>query len=197
VAVALTDTLAVPAPAGSPAGGGATTLSVAAAERTVQSEEAAVKVARRNAWAAPQLSLGLEGGDPTERYILPAAGVLVPIPLFNQNKGAAGTEAANLDRAKAKLAAARRQSAAAIAASTRARDAATLRVRRDQTLLASADRVARMSLTAFAEGAQALPAVLEAQRSARDALAQYIDDVATAQADAAAVQFFTSTADGA
>jgi hypothetical protein len=37
---------------------------------------------------------------------------------------------------------------------------------------------------------------MEAQRSARDALAQYIDDVAAAAADAAAVRFFTSTAAG-
>jgi cobalt-zinc-cadmium efflux system outer membrane protein len=202
VAIALTDTLAVPGLAGSvaappPAAGGATTLAVAAAERTVESEEAAVRVARRGAWAAPQVSLGLEGGDPVQPYLLPAAGVLVPIPLFNQNRGAAGVEAANLDRAKARLAAVRRESAAAIAASTRARDAAIARVRRDQTLLASATRVARLSLTAFAEGAEALPAVMEAERSARDALAQYIDDVTTAQADAAAVQLFTLTADGA
>jgi outer membrane protein, heavy metal efflux system len=196
VQIALTDTLAVPAAAPSPAGGGATTLSVAAAERTVQSEEAAFRVARRGAWAAPQLSLGLEGGDPTQPYILPAAGVLLPIPLFNQNKGAAGTEAANLDRARARLAQIRRESAAAIAASTRARDAALDRVRRDQALLASATRVAQLSLTAFAEGAETLPAVMESQRSARDALAQYIDDVTAAQADAAAVRFFTSAADG-
>jgi outer membrane protein, heavy metal efflux system len=198
VRIALTDTLAVPAPpAPAPADGGATTLSVAAAERTVQSEEAAVRVARRGAWAAPQLSLGLEGGDPLQPYVLPAAGVLVPIPLFNQNKGAAGVEAANLDRARARLAQTRRESAAAIAASTRARDVALERVRRDEALLASATRVAKLSLTAFAEGAEALPVVMEAERSARDALAQYIDDVTAAQADAAAVRFFTRTADGA
>jgi outer membrane protein TolC len=142
------------------------------------------------------VSLGLEGGDPLQPYVLPAAGVLVPIPLFNQNRGAAGLEAANLDRAKARLAAVRRESAAAIAASTRARDAAIARVRRDETLLASATRVARLSLTAFAEGAEALPAVMEAERSARDALAQYIDDVMAAEADAAAVRLFTVTADG-
>jgi cobalt-zinc-cadmium efflux system outer membrane protein len=195
VQVALADTLAVPAATGAPADIGAT-LSVAAAERSVESEEAAYRVARRGAWAAPSISLGLEGGDPTQPYVLPAAGVLVPIPLFNQNGGAKGLEAANLDRARAKLALARRQSAAEIAGAVRAQDAALERVRRDQTLLASATRVAAMSLTAFAEGAQGLSAVMEAQRSARDALAQYIDDVATANADAAAVRFFTSTATG-
>jgi outer membrane protein, heavy metal efflux system len=195
VAILLTDSLAVPAVT-APADSGAAPLSVAAAERSVQSEEAAYRVARRGAWAAPQLSLGLEGGDPTQPYLLPAAGILLPIPLFNQNSGAAGLEKANLDRARARLAETRRQSTGAIAGATRARDAALARVRRDETLLASATRVARLSLTAFAEGAEALPAVMEAQRSARDALAQYIDDVATAAADAAAVRFFTSTAAG-
>ena len=200
VVIALSDTLAVPAltPALTPAlappsDSGGTTLSVAAAQETVHSEEAAYKVASRGAWAAPQLSLGLEGGDPMQRFVLPAAGVLVPIPLFNQNRGAAGLEAANLDRARARLAETRRQSAAAIASATRTRDAAVGRVHRDEALLASATRVAQLSLTAFAEGAETLPAVMEAQRSARDALAQYIDDVATAAADAAAVRFFTST----
>jgi outer membrane protein, heavy metal efflux system len=192
VVIALSDTLAVPALT-PPAHSGAATLSVAAAQETVHSDEAAYKVASRGAWAAPQLSLGLEGGDPTQRFVLPAAGVLVPIPLFNQNRGAAGLEAANLDRARARLAETRRQSAAAIASAVRTRDAAVGRVRRDEALLASATRVAQLSLTAFAEGAETLPAVMEAQRSARDALAQYIDDVATAAADAAAVRFFTST----
>jgi outer membrane protein TolC len=192
VAIALTDTLAVPAgPA--PADTGAATLSVAAAERTVQSEEAAYRVARRGAWAAPQISLGVEWSDPTQQFPLPAAGLLLPIPLFNQNGGASALEAANLDRARARLAETRRQSRAAIAAAIRARDAALVRVRRDELLLASANRVAALSLTAFAEGAEALPAVMEAQRSARDALAHYIDDVAAAAADAAAVRFFTST----
>jgi outer membrane protein, heavy metal efflux system len=195
VAIVLTDTLAVPVAGGRGIAG--TTLPVAAAERTVQSEEASVRVARRGAWAAPSISLGIEANDPTERYLLPAAGVLVPIPLFNQNAGAAKTEQANLDRAKARLAQVRRESAAAIAASERARDAALQRVQRDQTLLASANRVAQLSLTAFDEGAEALPAVMEAERSARDAFAQFIDDVTAAQADDAAVRFFTSTADGA
>jgi cobalt-zinc-cadmium efflux system outer membrane protein len=196
VSIVLSDSLAVPKAPASASAGGATTLPVAAAERTVQSEEASYRMARRNAWAAPSISLGIEANDPTERYLLPAAGVLVPIPLFNQNGGAAKTEQANLERAKVRLAQIRRESAAAIAASERARDAALERVRRDQTLLASANRVAQLSLTAFAEGAEALPAVMEAERSARDAFAQFIDDVTTAQADDAAVRFFTSTADG-
>jgi outer membrane protein TolC len=37
-----------------------------------------------------------------------------------------------------------------------------------------------MSLTAYREGAASLPNVLEAQRNARDVLAQYIQDLANA-----------------
>jgi hypothetical protein len=51
---------------------------------------------------------------------------------------------------------------------------------RDQLLVGAANRVAAMSLTAYREGASPLPNVLEAQRSARDVLAQYVDDLAIA-----------------
>jgi hypothetical protein len=47
-------------------------------------------------------------------------------------------------------------------------------------LVESATRIAAMSLTAYREGAQGLPAVLEAQRNAREILSQYIDDLAEA-----------------
>jgi hypothetical protein len=50
-----------------------------------------------------------------------------------------------------------------------------------------------MSLQAYAEGAVALPNVLEAQRNAREALARYIDDVAAANNAAAAVRLLTAT----
>jgi outer membrane protein TolC len=53
-------------------------------------------------------------------------------------------------------------------------------VGRDRVLIASAARVVSMSLTAYREGAQSLPNVLEAQRTARDVLSQYIDDLANA-----------------
>ena len=45
-------------------------------------------------------------------------------------------------------------------------------------LVVRAQRVATRSLTAYREGASALPAVLEARRTAREVLGQYIDDVA-------------------
>jgi hypothetical protein len=59
--------------------------------------------------------------------------------------------------------------------------------------VASADRVAAMSLTAYAEGAIALPSVLEAQRQAREALGHLIDDLAAASTADAAVRLFTAS----
>jgi outer membrane protein, heavy metal efflux system len=168
------------------------TLQVVAAEEALGSERAALSVAKRAAFATPSISLGVEGGDPTQPYPLPAASVIFPFPLFNQNRGQVGIEAANVSRAQAELTRARRESAAAIAAAHRELSAALTRAQRDHNLLASANRVAAMSLTAFAEGAQALPSVLEARKSARDALVQYVDDVGAAAAAAAAVRLFTS-----
>jgi outer membrane protein, heavy metal efflux system len=168
------------------------TLEVAAAEEALASERSALSVAKRSAFSTPAISLGIEGGDPLQPYPLPAASVIFPFPLFNQNGGAVATEAANVSRAQAELARARRESAAAIAGANRELRAAMIRADRDRGLLQSASRVAAMSLTAFAEGAQALPSVLEARKSARDALVQYVDDVGAAAAAAAAVRLFTS-----
>src|SRR5205814_2252920 len=79
---------------------------------------------------------------------------------------------------------------------SRARRALTLalaRLERDRLLLFSADRVAAMSLQAYAEGAIALANVLEAQRNAREALARYIEDVAAANNAVGAVRLFTAS----
>jgi cobalt-zinc-cadmium efflux system outer membrane protein len=196
VTIALSDSL-TPAllPVPDSGGGRGLTLQVAAASEALSSESQALLVAKRAAWAQPQVSVGVEGGDPLQKRVLPAAGLSLPFPLFNSNGGATTLEMANVDRARAQLAVARRESDAAIAESRRAYAAAIARATRDRALLASADRVARLSLTAFAEGAEALPAVLEAQRSARDALSQYVDDVAATDAASAAVRLFTSTID--
>ena len=50
-----------------------------------------------------------------------------------------------------------------------------------------------MALRAYAEGAVALPNVLEAQRNAREALGRYIDDMAAANNAVAAVRLFTAS----
>jgi hypothetical protein len=71
--------------------------------------------------------------------------------------------------------------------------AAGTRLARDQQLLQSADRIAARSLTAYREGAATLASVLEAQRTVREVLAQYIDDAATASIAAATLRVITLT----
>ena len=56
------------------------------------------------------------------------------------------------------------------------------------------DPNARGYHAAYREGEVSLPAVLEAQRTARDVVAQYIDDLATAWNASAALRVFTLTA---
>jgi outer membrane protein, heavy metal efflux system len=216
VSIALADTLvepalppsAAPAPPASPAsvpgGGGAPAsrdtvagaasaaqpLPVAAAAAELQSDESALSLAKRSALGPPALQAGIEYGDPDEHGLLPTVGLSIPFPLFNQNGGEVALATANRDRAAAELALARRESAAQLAQAMRAFDVAIVRVRRDRELLTLADRVVARSLTAFADGASPISAVLEAQRSARDALLQYIDDLAAANTAAAAVKLF-------
>ncbi|HWC73030.1 MAG TPA: hypothetical protein VG454_03760, partial [Gemmatimonadales bacterium] len=62
-------------------------------------------------------------------------------------------------------------------------------------LVASANRVAAMSLQAYSEGAVALANVLEAQRNAREILARYIDDLAAADTAARTLRWLTATPD--
>jgi cobalt-zinc-cadmium efflux system outer membrane protein len=177
----------VPAAAGEP-------LRVAAAAASLASQEQALRLAHRNAFAAPSLQLGFDKGDPTgPPGLLPAVGVSLPLPLFNRNGGEVAQARAARDRAQANLELVRRESQADLASARRGLAAARARLARDRTLLASADRVAGLSLQAYAEGAIALPNVLEAQRNAREALARYIEDVAAADGLAAAVALLGAT----
>jgi outer membrane protein TolC len=52
---------------------------------------------------------------------------------------------------------------------------------RSERLLDASNRVASLSLLGYREGAYPLPNVLEAQRTARGAQTQYVDDVAAAR----------------
>src|SRR5437870_2130859 len=122
---------------------------------------------------AVQLAMALPGEQPT----ITLADSLAPPPDSVPSLGAEP-----LPVAAAALARAQREFAVAMA-----------RVQRDRRLLASADRVAAMSLQAYAEGAVALPNVLEAQRNAREALGRYVDDVAAASNAAAAVRLLTAS----
>lgn len=87
---------------------------------------------------------------------------------------------AERNRARAALQLATADANAAVTRTARARDLALARVQRGQGLVAAANRVAAMSLTAYREGAAPLASVLEAQRTARETLAAYVDDLARA-----------------
>ena len=157
-------------------------LSEAAAGLSVESATLAARLQHRSILSLPSLSLGFETGDPTdaEPGILPTFGIGLALPLFDRNRGAIAQAEAERARAVAELTLARVEARNQINHATRERAAALARVARDRQLVASATRVASMSLTAYREGASSLPNVLEAQRTARDVLGQYIDDLAAA-----------------
>ncbi|HEV8305070.1 MAG TPA: TolC family protein [Gemmatimonadales bacterium] len=192
-AIALADSLAPPPPADSATAPAGEPLPVAAAAAALRSEERAVTLAHRSLFA-PSLELGVEAGDPagSSPALLPTIGLAFPLPLFNWNGGEVARAVAARDRAQAELDRVRRETDAAVARARRELAAARARLRRDAGLLASADRVAAMSLQAYAEGAVALANVLEAQRNAREALGRYIDDLAAADVAAAALRLLTA-----
>jgi len=155
--------------------------SVAAAEASLQAAELAITRERRSVWGLPSITVGVESGDesydpPSKK--LPLIGVAIPLPLFNRNQGAIAQATADRDRAFAELRSARLAARQRLIEALRERELLRARIARDQELVVRAERVAARSLTAYREGASALPAVLEARRTARDVLGQYIDDVA-------------------
>jgi len=198
LAIALTDSLAIPAADPPAPGDSAAPFAVAAARADLDAAERSYALERRNVFAAPSLQAGIEGGDPTgqEPGALPLFGVSVPLPLFDRHGGAIATAQAARNRARAQLTLAARESDAERLRSARERALAITRAERDRRLLAGADTVARMSLAAYAEGASALPNVLEAQRNARGLLLQFVDDVAAAQIADAALQLATASSKG-
>ena len=171
------------------------TLEVAAAQATLNSAQLGATLQRRSVWAAPSIIAGFDWGDPTQNNggLLPNVGLSLPIPLFSRGRGPILQAEAELQRARANLALARVEGAARIARTRRQRDIALAKISRDRVLLTSANRVASMSLTAYREGEQALPNVLEAQRNARDILSQYIDDLADAWIATASLRVYTLT----
>ena len=189
-----TDSLGVPAGADGDGNVPVTaTLEVAAAQQTLNSAQLATTLQRRSVWSALNLIAGFDWGDATDPGPLPNVGVSIPLPLFSRGRGAILQAEAELRRARAELALAQAEGAARIARARRERDIAMAKVGRDRVLLASANRVASMSLTAYREGQSSLPNVLEAQRNARDILGQYIDDLAAAWIAAASFRVFTLT----
>ena len=177
----------------STAANGGTPLSVAAAQQDLLAANQTLALERRNVWSGLAVQAGVENHDPTgaEPGLLPTFGVSIPLPLFNQGQGAIAVAQAERDRARAELASAERESAALVARARNELSAASQRVARDRQLVETANRVARLSLQAYVEGAYPLTTVLEAQRNARDTLADLIDDLVAANTAAAALRLYT------
>ena len=146
----------------------------------MQAAELSLLRERRSVFQWPALSVGVEFHDPTgsETGLLPLVGLALPLPLFNRNRGPIAEAEAERARARAQLASVRLEVRQRLLEGLREREALRVEIRRDIDLVVRAQRVATRSLTAYREGASALPAVLEARRTAREVLSQYIDDVA-------------------
>ncbi|HEX2779238.1 MAG TPA: TolC family protein, partial [Gemmatimonadaceae bacterium] len=168
-------------------------LPLTAASAALESARLTLAAERRSAWSALSVVAGFETHDPegTEPGILPLFGVVLPLPLLDRNRGAVALAAAERERASAELALVRLESRAGIAAARRERDVALARLARERSLVVSANRVAAMSLTAYREGASTLPNVLEAQRTAREIVAQQVDDLARAWIATATLRVLT------
>ena len=154
------------------------TAGVIAAEANLRAAEMGVVVQRRGAFALPSVNVGVEWGDPGEPGHLPLIGLAVPLPLFNRNQGPIAEATAERERARIQLVAARLAARQRLIEGVKAREALLAKIARDRDLVVRAQRVADRSLTAYREGAAGLPAVLQARRSAREVLGQYIDDLA-------------------
>lgn len=186
--IALPDTVTPSLPPGTP-------LRIAAALEDVSAATGSVKVERRSAIGSPSLMGGFETRDPSgsENGVLPTFGFTIPLPLFNRNQGGIATAQAELQRARAGLAVTRVEYQAELSHAQRERSAAYSRASRDLALLAIANRVAQMSVTAYRAGAMSLPNVFEAQRNSRDILRQYIDDLSAALVADATLRLLTLT----
>jgi len=177
VEILATDSLVAPPEAMTPR---PVTLGEAAASLSLESASLSARLQHRSIWSRPSISLGFEHGDPDQPGILPTFGLGIALPLFDRNRGGIAQAEAERVRASAELALAQVEARNQIAHAQRARENALGRVERDRVVAASANRVAGMALTAYREGASSLSSVMEAARSARDVLAQYVTDLAAA-----------------
>ncbi len=179
VSIALADSLVLaPADTVMQRGGPVTSPVIAAAEASLAAAELGIAVQKRNVLPWPSLNVGIEWGDPGEPGLLPLIGLAIPLPIFNRNQGPIAEATAERERARIQLLGTRLEVRRRLMEGQREREQLIAKVVRDQDLVIRAQRVATRSLTAYREGASALPAVLEARRSAREVLGQYIDDLA-------------------
>ena len=195
VVIALGDSLTVPSKASAGTMSGAL-LPVAAATAQLEAASLAVTVERRSVFGAPSLMVGFETGDPSgsgsER--LPTVGLALPLPLLNRNRGPIAWARAEEARARAALTWAEILTRTELSRAQREQAAALAKVGRDQRLVEQANGVVAMAMTAYREGAASLPNVLEAQRTARALLAQYVADLADAWIADAELRVLTLTA---
>ncbi|HEY8164018.1 MAG TPA: TolC family protein [Gemmatimonadaceae bacterium] len=194
VAVVITDSLTKP-PTEQLIAQAGTTLQVAAARAALTAAELRSRVQRRSRFGSPSLMGGFETGDPSgsEPGVLPTFGIGIPLPILDRNRGAIAEADAERERSRAELALATVESATRIAQATRERQTALQRMERDRQLVATAERIAAMSLLAYREGAASLPSVLEAQRNAREVIAEYVDDLASVLNATATLRVVTLT----
>jgi outer membrane protein, heavy metal efflux system len=169
-------------------------LPIAAARQALAAADLSVRVQRRSLFTPFSLQAGVEWGDPGLSGVLPTFGLSVPLPLLNRNRGPIALALAERERARAQLALALFQTQATIGRARREHAVALEKLQRDRVLVESANRIVAMSLVAYREGAQGLPAVLEAQRNARDILSQYITDLADAWIATATLRLYSLTA---
>lgn len=169
-------------------------LPIAAARQALTAADLSVRLQRRSLFTPFSLQGGVEWGDPSTPGVLPTVGVSIPLPLLNRNRGPIAQAEAERERARAELSLALFQTQATIGRARRERAVALEKLQRDLVLVESANRIAAMSLVAYREGAQGLPAVLEAQRNAREILSQYINDLTDAWIATATLRLFSLTA---
>ena len=174
--------------------GSATPSLVSAALLDADAARYRVLAAQRRRFGSPALSVGFETVDPTGHPFLPTVGLSVPLPFFNRNSAAIQLAMAEVSRAQANLAIARLEQATAVANAERAVAAARTRLTASRQLLASANRISALSVVAYREGATPLATVLDAQRSARALLRQYVDDAATAHVAESVLRFYSNSA---
>ena len=194
MSVVPTDSLASPDDTTFASGG--VPLLVAAAEASLAQARNTASLQRRSFLGATSITGGFETRDPggTGNQILPTFGIAVPLPFFDRNRGAIAEAVANQRRAEAELTLARIESQTRITQALNERRNALARLARDRALVTSANRLIAMSMTAYREGASALPNVLEAQRNARDVLAQYVEDLAALWTATASLRVYSITA---
>ena len=193
IAIVPSDSLTMP-PLTPPSAVPEVSLPIAAAQQTLSAADLSVKLQRRSVFTPFSVQAGVEWGDPGSSGLLPTFGFSIPLPLLNRNRGPIAQAEAERERARAELALALFQTKAIIGRAVRERAVALEKLQRDRLLVESANRIASMSLVAYREGAQGLPAVLEAQRNARDILSQYVTDLADAWIATATLRLYSLTA---